>query len=343
MSAYYNEIEPFAADWLRNLIAAGLIAPGDVDTRSIVDVKPDDLTGYTQCHFFAGIGGWSLAARLAGWPDDRPLWTGSCPCQPFSVAGRGKGIADERHLWPDFHRLIRGSRPAVVMGEQTSGAPGYAWLDGVLTDLEAEAYTGRAVDIPACSVNSPQIRNRLYWVARADHAGLAIRPRPTEQRGVVRQEGAPLIPSGAGDGRLGGASSAERWPATEGRINVDDWANAGREEAAGGSELAGTEFGGLGLPAGERCRETRGDSGGRAERTPDAGAVFRGFWDDWELIGPDPEGKYRRIKPGITPLDTRLPGGVGQIRGYGNAINPELAAEVILAYMETEPQLKENR
>ncbi len=58
-SAYYNEIDPFAAQWLRNLIAAGHIAPGEVDERSIEDVTPDDLRGFTQCHFFAGIGIWS--------------------------------------------------------------------------------------------------------------------------------------------------------------------------------------------------------------------------------------------------------------------------------------------
>lgn len=80
MAAYYNEHDAAAAQWLRNLIAMGAIAPGDVDERSITEVQPDDLRGYVQCHFFAGIGGWSLAARLAGWPDDRPLWTGSCPC-----------------------------------------------------------------------------------------------------------------------------------------------------------------------------------------------------------------------------------------------------------------------
>ncbi|MFN7611736.1 MAG: DNA cytosine methyltransferase, partial [bacterium] len=76
MRAYYNEFDPFAAQWLRNLIHAGLIAPGDVDERSILEVGPYDLWGYDQCHFFAGIGGGSYAARLAGWPDDRPIWTG---------------------------------------------------------------------------------------------------------------------------------------------------------------------------------------------------------------------------------------------------------------------------
>ena len=93
MSAYYNEHDPFAAAWLRELIADGLIADGEVDERDIQTLDPADLAGYTQCHFFAGIGGWSLALRLAGWPDDRPVWTGSCPCQPFSSAGKSGGGA----------------------------------------------------------------------------------------------------------------------------------------------------------------------------------------------------------------------------------------------------------
>jgi len=140
--AYYNENEPFAAEWLRNLINKGLIADGEVDSRSIVDVRPDDVKGFTQVHFFAGIGGWSYAARLAGWPDDRPIWTGSCPCQPFSVAGNKKGQKDERHLWPVFFNLIRACRPNVVMGEQVAAAIGQSWLDGVLTDLEGIGYRG---------------------------------------------------------------------------------------------------------------------------------------------------------------------------------------------------------
>ena len=91
MAAYYNEFDPFAAAWLRGLIKTGQIAAGDVDERSITEVTADDVRGYTQCHFFAGIGGWSYALRLAGWPDTRPVWTGSCPCQPFSHAGKSGG------------------------------------------------------------------------------------------------------------------------------------------------------------------------------------------------------------------------------------------------------------
>ena len=134
--SYYNEIDPFAAEMLRNLIKAGHIAPGDVDERSIEDVRPDDLRGYAQCHFFAGVGVWSYALRRAGYPDARPVWSGSCPCQPFSAAGKGAGFADERHLWPHFHWLIEQCRPPIVLGEQVASKDGLAWLDLVQADME---------------------------------------------------------------------------------------------------------------------------------------------------------------------------------------------------------------
>jgi DNA (cytosine-5)-methyltransferase 1 len=145
VTAFYNEIDPYAAAWLRNLIAAGHIAPGTVDERSILDIEPAELAQYTQCHFFAGIGVWSLALRRAGWPDDRPVWTGSCPCQPFSTAGKGAGFDDERHLWPALHWLIEQRRPPVVFGEQVASKDGLAWLDLVQTDLEGSGYASAAL------------------------------------------------------------------------------------------------------------------------------------------------------------------------------------------------------
>jgi DNA (cytosine-5)-methyltransferase 1 len=164
VTAYYNEIDPYAAQWLRNLIAAGHIAPGEVDERSIVDVEAADLRGFDQCHFFAGIGGWSYALRLAGWDDARPVWTGSCPCQPFSVAGKRGGVSDVRHLWPEFYRLIAECRPATVFGEQVAGVAGYSWWDGVAADLESEGYAAAAADLGAHSVGGNHCRQRLYWI-----------------------------------------------------------------------------------------------------------------------------------------------------------------------------------
>ncbi|QXV72941.1 DNA cytosine methyltransferase [Edwardsiella phage PVN06] len=170
--AYYNEIDPYAAQWLRNLMNAGHIAPGVVDERSIEDVKPEELREFTQCHFFAGIGVWSLALRRAGWPDDLPVWSGSCPCQPFSAAGKGTGVADERHLWPAFFHLISQCRPHVVFGEQVSSKDGLGWLDIVQTDLENAGYASAAADLCAAGVGAPHIRQRLYWVGHSDNSGL---------------------------------------------------------------------------------------------------------------------------------------------------------------------------
>ena len=305
MAAYYNEIEPYAAQWLRNLIKAGHIADGEVDTRSIVDVHPFDLQGFDQCHFFAGIGGWSHALRLAGWPDSRPVWTGSCPCQPFSIAGKGGGVTDKRHLWPEFHRLIRACRPTVVMGEQVAGKAGYGWFDGVRADLEATGYSSRAVDIPALAVNAPHIRQRLYWgacdMADADQGG----------RGRWPHDG-----DGERNRQAGGRVEDHRQPAGGGEDRLD---------------LADAQSGGRGQGIADARGVREGDSSqgptGRSAQYDSAS-----FWDNhiW-LTGSD--GKSRRSQPGLPLLAHGIPARVGKLRAYGNAIAPPLAAEVIKAFM----------
>ena len=282
--SYYNEMDPFAAAWIRELIKAGEIAPGDVDERSIKDVSPDDLRGYTQCHFFAGISGWAYAARIAGWEDDRPLWTGSCPCQPFSVAGKGAGVDDVRHLWPDFFRLIRACRPPVVMGEQVAGKAGYGWLDGVLSDLAGEDYAGRGVDIPACAVDAPHIRSRLYWVARSNVAdagsrGLWLNGHGSSARaasgggGEARQQ--RLRPD-AGAEHVVGAVAEPRCERSGGRTgepggDVGDGAAAGRDQGPGGSAER-DEGGDLVDSSGQRRGEGRPEPELRCGRSTSAGA-----------------------------------------------------------------------
>lgn len=181
MAAYYNEFDPFAAAWLRALIADGRIAPGEVDERSIKEVQPDDLKGFTQCHFFAGIGGWSYALRLAGWRDDRPVWTGSCPCQPFSAIGQRKGKEDPRHLWPDLRRLIADCAPPIVFGEQVASSDGRLWLCDLRSDLEALGFALGAADLCAAGIGANHIRQRLYWVANANLPNQDGRPSGWEQ------------------------------------------------------------------------------------------------------------------------------------------------------------------
>jgi DNA (cytosine-5)-methyltransferase 1 len=184
VAAYYNEWDPKIAAWLKELIRRGLVADGEVDTRSILDVRPDDLRGFTQCHFFAGIGGWSYALRLAGWPDDRESWTGSCPCQPWSVAGKGEGADDPRDLWPAWRELIAERSPAVVFGEQVASPDGLFWLDRVYVDMEAQAYALGTADLPAAGVGAPMASQRLFFVAEAETPRewrLPVRPGQSRQ------------------------------------------------------------------------------------------------------------------------------------------------------------------
>jgi DNA (cytosine-5)-methyltransferase 1 len=175
MASYYNEHDPHAAKWLRALIAEGLIVEGFVDEKDIQDVRPSDLAGFTQCHFFAGIGGWSLALRLAGWSDDRPCWTGSAPCQPFSIAnvkdGGGKGRGDSRHLFPAFCDLVRELKPTTVFGEQVVNAISKGWLDEAFGEMESFGYACAAAIMPAIAVGTRHERERLYWVAETSGAG----------------------------------------------------------------------------------------------------------------------------------------------------------------------------
>ncbi len=170
--AYYNEIDPYCVAWLKNLMDAGEIPRGVIDTRSIEDVTPNDLYGFRQCHFFAGLGGWAYALDLAGWPRDRPVWTGSCPCQPFSAAGKGTGFADERHLWPAWQHLIAQCRPGIIFGEQVASKAVDAWIDLVHADLEGMGYAFGCIPFPSAGVGAPHVRDRTYWVADADDTRL---------------------------------------------------------------------------------------------------------------------------------------------------------------------------
>lgn len=170
----------------------GFIAKGEIDDRSIRDVSGNDVRGFDRCHFFAGIGLWDYALRLAGWADE-PVWTGSCPCQPFSVAGRQKGKGDDRHLWPDWQRLIAECRPAIVFGEQVATSVAHGWLDDVYQGLEAQGYAVGAAILPAVSVGAPHKRDRLWFVA--DHQGAE-----RQQSGQARVRGARFTDSGFRNG-----------------------------------------------------------------------------------------------------------------------------------------------
>jgi DNA (cytosine-5)-methyltransferase 1 len=402
-SVYYNEIDPYCAAWLQNLIDAGHIPFGIVDTRSIEDIAPYELEGYTQCHFFAGIGGWSLALRLAGWPDSRRVWTGSCPCQPFSAAGKGAGFDDERHLWPAWQHLIAQCRPAVIFGEQVASKAVDAWINLVHADLEGMGYAFGSVPFPAAGVGAPHIRDRNYWVADSD----------SERRTRLQRQGSSRLDSRDDFERaqLGLRLGCEA-------IGLADAASSGRREecADGGGLNAGDsaqgvaarlEHGGSGggladaygrdasaerkqrsgeqrqfAQDGNALRVADSDSGqrdgfavmrGNERNGADAGrsqgfggastcgeavrpGPTNGQWADADWLGCT-DGKWRPVEPKSSALAPRLPRGVGSVctdpefyakrenqgsrvgrlKGYGNAIVPQQAAEFVSAYLDAEP------
>ena len=360
MAAYYNEIDPYAAQWLRNLIEAGHIAPGDVDERSIEDVCPSDLTGYTQCHFFAGVGVWSLALRRAGWPDDVPVWTGSCPCQPFSAAGKGAGFADERHLWPSLHWLIRERRPPVLFGEQVASKAVEPWVDLVQADLEALGYAFGAVPFPSAGVGAPHIRDRLYWVADSGSA----RPFPSTLARIYRgEEGArPRDGESERHGTVGGMANAnsQQLDGVNSPVRAESLGDA--QAARCGETLHDTtgshrricELDGKPIWLADTQRSQSAEStrernrSGKTDRArspsrytgccalpdPRSAGPTNGLWADADWLFCR-DGKWRPVEPGTFPLANGAASRVGRLRAYGNAINAEAARIFIQAAMNS--------
>lgn len=333
--AYYNEFNPEAAAWLRELIKRKLIADGEVDERSIIDVQADDVRGFTQCHWFAGIGGWSYALRLAGIPDDYPIFSASLPCQPFSAAGKQLGKDDERHLLPHFLELVKQCKPRRIMGEQVEGAIKHGWLDDLQAEMDAQGYAVRNAVLGAHSVQSYHIRQRLYWVAQSRLSDTSA--TRLQGHGGFEQVGVSQGRKGTQrhDSESGSRMEYTRLHELRGRDSLRDSASETR-----------TAQGGMQSAKNERV--------GQVADTTNASAS-NGIWSNPRWIYCK-DGKYRAIEPSIKPLVNGLPKGVVRsgdngeaidanntqeartmrLKGFGNAIVPQVAAMFIRAALEIE-------
>lgn len=352
---FYNEIDPFAAQWLRNLIAEGHIANGVVDERDIREIEAYELAEFTQCHFFAGIGVWPFALRQSGWSDDEPMWSGSCPCPPFSQAGKGQvcpacgsrrnichprrtgyfvclacgcnRYADDRHLWPEFARLIRDGKPSKIVGEQVASADGRIWLGAVSADMQTMGYAVAGADICAAGFGGAHIRQRNFFVGLADDHG----ERCDSSRGIGREqpERHPQFsgPIGRMENTELSASPRQREHGSENLCDENSNRLAGTSITSGladsshgdrGSGERGTQTG-IGADSEWRGRFAGGGIGGNSN------AIMLGReFADWLYCR---DGKWRPVRPGTFPLVNETTSRVGRLRAYGNALDAETATQ----------------
>ena len=360
MNVYYNEFDRRKAASLRNLIEEGVIANGFVDERSIAEVQPDDLAGFDQHHFFAGVGLWSLCLRYAGWPDDRPVWTGSPPCGPFSEAGLGKGFDDPRHLWPEWFRLIGECRPRNVFGEQSANAD--FWIDLVQGDFESLGYAFGATDISAAGFRGAHRRQRFGFVADADNAEWWSDRAPWHDGSWPKTgwiESSSHLGNG-GSGIVMGDAGRDRYGAASGQVCAGRFGS----QLSGQPRLVGDASGDRPASIGGGLGEMRSLS--EAQRQPGHGSAIpwgsgapfglvdpassgcrvgpEGFGHIYQPDSSSPlewlychDGRWRPTEPGLSPLTDAHPARMGQLHSYGDGIDVAAFTNLIAAYLDVAP------
>jgi DNA (cytosine-5)-methyltransferase 1 len=291
----------------------------------------------THLDLFSGIGGFALAAkwngyRTVGFCDNEPyaqavlkkhwpyvpchkdirevrgelyagvtLLTGGFPCQPFSVAGKQGGKDDDRYLWPEMLRVIREARPTWIIGENVAGIVNME-LDKVHTDLEAEGYEVESIIIPACGVDAPHRRDRVWILAHTD-----ICCDTGEERGVDAEK-VRLSEENREEWRGCGMPSRTSQVEKRGESNrIHDKANVAD---ANSQRILSAEIAQYDVKNGSkshdkfpwRCGSTSGGERSQA---------------NWSL-----EPKLGRVAHGV-------PNRVDRIKGLGNAIVPQVASEII--------------
>ena len=300
-----------------------------------------EMNGTTRTHIdlFSGIGGFALACRWAGietiafceiekyaqrvlrknfpgiriFEDVRQfpatefrepfLLTGGYPCQPFSQAGKRRGAEDDRHLWPSMFGIIRTSRPTWILAENVAGHVTLG-LDEVLADLEGEDYAVQPIIVPACAVDAPHRRDRV-WVL-----GNAKKRR---------------------NGRLCGRNENRE-------LQISEPRNASREIAFADSEYERREQCEHEKQSRYHKRLSQRDCSSATDynrRRCEKRESEKKSLSDFNLES-ESDGRLWSAEPNVGRVAHGIPRRVDRLRGLGNAIVPQVAYEIIKAMIEAD-------
>jgi DNA (cytosine-5)-methyltransferase 1 len=310
-----------------------------------------EWAGLSKPVLFCDIEPWSRKVLAKHWPDvpiaedvkelandparlvpDCDILTAGYPCQPFSVAGKQRGTEDDRHLWPFISQIIAHKRPAFCVLENVFGHVALG-LDEVLADLEAQDYAARAFIVPACAVNAPHRRDRIWIIGRnvgnSEHDGSSAatvsgKHREDDARGAERQsaseqsEGASEPGHDANVGNAGCVTKGQsRNGLSEERLNSGtqgQWSVEGHRLANTSENVADTDNeGSQGRLSGRRGAEWQGEHG----HAGCSSAAHRQPAKDWWAVEP----AMGRVAHGI-------PRRVDRLKGLGNAIVPQIAMQI---------------
>jgi DNA (cytosine-5)-methyltransferase 1 len=281
-----------------------------------------------------------IKTRFPSNADDIVL-CGGFPCQPYSNAGKRLGKADERHLWPEMLRIIRETQPLYVVGENVSGL--ISWNDGMVfeevqADLEAEGYEVQPFVLPACAVNAPHRRDRVWFVAhRIDQE--QRKQTIGRIRGKFRRSNKTNSVQSSAVGKVWFAADTKS--GRNGRLRD--------ESKAARTRKSNKPLGGVcGLLHAANANKTRlqgsqvnGGTGG-VRKKPNKLTAGR-ILPTWENFPTQPpvRGRNDGISPelvGITFSKHRNE----SIKAYGNAIVPQVAIQIFRAIIETEERIRCN-
>ncbi len=287
-----------------------------------------EWAGLSQPILFCDINSWCRDILNKHWPNvpitedvkeladdpaavpDCDILTAGYPCQPFSVAGDRQGEEDDRHIWPHIRKIVAYKRPTWVVFENVYGHVSMG-IDKVLTDLETDGYTTRTFVVPACGVNAPHRRDRVWIVGYTEHA----RPSATE---VTR--GAEETSDRGEEGQdTPGQSQRTGEPGNDGSLETS--ARTGDVGNPSGGRQRGFNGGRHGQKSSDGCSDVPDTSRARCEEQwwgePTQTQYEAAQRGDWWLSEP-PLG---RVAYGI-------PNRVDKLTGLGNAIVPQIAMQI---------------